>query len=398
MKTPAAVQASVTRRLESSWATDATFAAAGQPAARSWPHEFPIGGPTKTELEADFSAYVRRVHQWRQWAEEHQVQLRWRTRAVSHTLQQLPTHLVVEDITEAARLAGEPWLQRLEQARQRAEMLWTRFAGNPNLKKVLSGSAELSDVDFELLCRAGAWFAANPCSRLTPRQVPIEGMHAKWLNTRLALVKQLAGLDSLGLAPRHPSRVHFTYLDPQYRTTGGRVHDSISIGDNVRLPYIPRVVIISENKDTAVWFPPVADGVAVEGAGSGAAAFAAVDWVRDAEVLVYWGDLDADGLEILNEFRAAGLPAVPLLMDLETYQRWERYGVNVDAKGKELTARPPRHPVEHLLAEQRELYLNLIDESWTRVRRVEQERIPLPVARAALLDVVAEHRLVSVDA
>ncbi|MCC2321260.1 Wadjet anti-phage system protein JetD domain-containing protein [Cellulomonas xiejunii] len=397
MKTPPTVLADVARRLARTWAQHATSSAAGVPAEGLWPHEFAIGNPTQNELERDFPAYVRRVQLWWAWAEEHRVQLRWRTRHVSSTAQQLPTHLVVEDISAAARLAGAPWPERLVRAEHRAAALRDRFDGNPNLERVLSGSVDLNDVDFELLCRAGAWFALNQDSRLTPRQVPIEGMHAKWLNTRQALVKQLAILDDLGLAPRHPSRVHFTYLDPQYRATRGRIHDCISTGDNAHLPYIPRVVLISENKDTAVWFPPVASAIAVEGAGSGAAAFAAVNWIRDAEVLVYWGDMDADGLEILNEFRAAGLPAVPLLMDFETYLRWERYGVNVDAKGKDLTNRPPR-PVEQLPAEQRELYFKLIDERWTRVRRVEQERIPLDVARAALIAVVTERRQVSVDA
>jgi len=101
-------------------------------------------------------------------------------------------------------------------------------------------------------------------------------LHAKWLNTSQHLVASLAGLDVLPLAPPHPPRVHLTYLDPQHRAAGARRHDCVSIGDSVRLPYDPQVIIISENKDTSVAFPPVALGVCIEGEGFGGATAAAL--------------------------------------------------------------------------------------------------------------------------
>lgn len=45
--------------------------------------------------------------------------------------------------------------------------------------------------------------------------------------------------------------------------------------------------------------------------------------------------------------------------------------------------RAPR-PVDHLTEGEGELYEALIAEGWTRFRRVEQERIPLSVAHAAV--------------
>jgi hypothetical protein len=88
-----------------------------------------------------------------------------------------------------------------------------------------------ADVDFGLLCDAAAWFRDNDATGLTPRQVPVPGMHAKWLNTRRHLVASLAGLETLPLAAAHPPRVHLTYLDPEHRAAGGRRHDCISVGD-----------------------------------------------------------------------------------------------------------------------------------------------------------------------
>ena len=70
----------------------------------------------------------------------------------------------------------------------------------------------------------------------------------------------------MGLANR-PTRVHFTYLDAGHLANGGRRHESFTIGDRAEPEYAPRIVVILENKDTAVYFPPIPGGIAVEGEG-----------------------------------------------------------------------------------------------------------------------------------
>ncbi|MGH3793480.1 MAG: Wadjet anti-phage system protein JetD domain-containing protein [Pseudonocardiaceae bacterium] len=67
-------------------------------------------------------------------------------------------------------------------------------------------------------------------------------------------------------------------------------------------PYKPAVILISENKDTAIHFPPLPCGIFVEGAGFGGDTAAAIDWVGTCSTLLYWGDLDAAGPEILNDY------------------------------------------------------------------------------------------------
>jgi hypothetical protein len=89
--------------------------------------------------------------------------------------------------------------------------------------------------------------------------------------------------------------------------------------------------------------------------------------------------MDPDGLEILDGFRAAGIPARSLFMDPEAFDAWERYGTNLDVRGRTLEARPPR-PTLHLTTLEARLYQQLISPTWTRHRRIEQERIPLAVA------------------
>jgi hypothetical protein len=134
------------------------------------------------------------------------VDLQVRTRRVHGTEQELPTHVRVPDVDTAALLVGNGWPQRLTRGRARAPVLTGRYPHLSQPARTLAAVDALTDVDFALLCRAGDWFATHDATGLTPRQVPIEGLHAKWLNTRQHLVRELAGVDDLRLAPPHPPR------------------------------------------------------------------------------------------------------------------------------------------------------------------------------------------------
>ncbi len=377
MKTVAEIRADVARRLARTWAAALT-APPGAP-VDGWPHAFALGQPTSAELAGGFTNFVRNVGELRAWADSHRLDVTIRARRVHGTDQELPTHVTVPDVDTAAGLAGGDWPERLARGRRRAAVLVAEFPELPDRARTLVVVDGLSDVDFDLACRAGHWFATNDATGLTPRQVPVEGLHAKWLNTRHALVRDLAGVDDLKLAPPHPSRLHFTYLDPEHRRAGRRLHDSATVGDAPALAYRPTIVVVSENKDTALHFPELPGGISVEGVGKGGTTAAAFEWLVNAPLVVYWGDMDADGLEILDGFRAAGVPARSILMDVDAYARWERFGTNIDPKGRPLGSRDPR-PLPHLNVGELALYEQLVAPGWTRPRRIEQERIPLPVA------------------
>ena len=190
------------------------------------------------------------------------------------------------------------------------------------------------------------------------------------------------------MARRHPARIHFTYLDPDHLAGGGRRHDSASVGDTMTPAYRPDVVIIVENKDTAIHFPAVPCGIAVEGNGFGGSTAAAFDWIAAAPSLFYWGDIDAEGFEILAGYRRDGLAVTNILMDLPTFDRYQQFGTATDARGNLLTC-PPRRDLLYLTGPEHALYARLTDPSWGRYRRIEQERIPLEVASSAVIETLA---------
>jgi hypothetical protein len=162
------------------------------------------------------------------------------------------------------------------------------------------------------------------------------------------------------------------------------VHDSATIGDSFTPAYPPKVVVISENKDTAVHFPPLAGGISVEGVGRGGKTVASFPWIKDAPVVIYWGDMDRDGFEILNGYREdLGRDVASILMDPVTYERYEPFGTNDDQYGKPIAAGPLR-PAPHLRAPELEVYRQVLDPDQTGHRRIEQERIPLSSALSAV--------------
>jgi hypothetical protein len=210
----------------------------------------------------------------------------------------------------------------------------------------------------------------------------LEGFHAKWLDVagHRQMVCVLAGLESLELKER-PRLVRFRYLDPAYLSTGARTHDAWLEGDTCVLPYRPRVVVICENRDTALWFPAVEGGIAVQGDGmAGTATLMGVDWIAGAERVLYWGDIDVHGFQILAAYRERGLDVRSILMDAATYQAFERFGTMVDKHGRLLQPKPDAQPLPGLTADENALYLRLCSPDHMGPRRIEQERIPLDLA------------------
>jgi hypothetical protein len=394
MKTPDQVTKDISRYLERTWAATLT-----NPASAHWPHRFPLGPISQSELAGPFENIAGQVQRWSQWlrqphASKAEVELHTASRRITGTSQTIPTHLTVHSIGAAAHIAADGWPAQIVLQQARSEALARRFAQlSPEEKtRTLREVSAYSPADFELLCDAARWFQTNSATGLTPRQVPILGLHAKWLNTSQHLIKRLAGVETLGLVPAHPVRVHITYLDPAYRAAGGRLHDVAAVGDTMLPAYTPSLIIISENKDTAVGFPMTADAIAIEGDGyAGPPAISQLNWVRDCSELRYWGDIDAEGFEIVNSYRAAGLPITTLLMDRGTYEKYKTFGSYYDHRGNRLAVRD-RRDLPFLTEAEGQTYRAVTDPSSTEPPRLEQERIPLIDAVAALQSSMTQSR------
>ncbi|MRG60829.1 hypothetical protein GE115_13275 [Agromyces sp. CFH 90414] len=385
MKSPDALVVDIQRRLAGKWQLHLV----GDEVV--FPHAFPLGRLDATTLRRDYaSVHARTVH-LQDWARVARIELDYERReAQGGSMQAVPTHARVDSIDHAAAIAGEGWSARLARARERLSILRERHADASDLGRTLRLLDSYSDVDFELLLVVTGWYLqdfSRAALGVTPRQVPIPGVHAKWLQSHRAGVQALTGLADLGLLPAHPPRIHFTYLDPDHRASGARIHDSATVGDAFAPAYRPEVVVISENKDTAIHFPPLARGISVEGVGKGGKTPAAFPWLRDAPVVVYWGDIDRDGFEILDGYRIDFDRDIDsILMDPTTYVTYEEFGTDYDQYGKLILPGDPK-TVGKLHDDEREMYLRVLDAEHMGHRRVEQERIPLGLAYEAVQSV-----------
>ncbi|WEL94302.1 DUF2220 family protein, partial [Tsukamurella tyrosinosolvens] len=110
----------------------------------------------------------------------------------------------------------------------------------------------------------------------------------------------------------------------------------------------------------------------------------AFPWIRDARYVVFWGDIDRDGYEILDGYREAFDRDIDsIMMDPETYEAYEEFGTDLDQHGRALEAGIPR-PVGRLRDGERSVYLSILSDGHIGRRRVEQERIPLDRALDAV--------------
>ena len=387
LKSPEDLVRALARKFDGVWEG---YAARGVGAADPLllPWTFPLGQPSRADLQSRWPEVRRCALEWQEWSSRCGVPLQFTSRVVFGTPQDVPTHAVMPSLEVALGVLGASAAERHRRGRERAAVVSGGGLGvSPDVVAAsVRAMDSWSDADVHLAVEAAAWFREHDAEGLTPRQVPLPGFHAKWLQSRKKVVTLLSGSD-LGLRWSHPGRVHFTYLDPDHISCGGRRHDSVTAGDRVRPEYVPRVVLISENKDTAVDFPAVPGGVAVEGDGYGPAVHASISWLASAPVVLYWGDMDQDGYRILHQFRSAGINAQSVLMDVEAFERYARFGTSVDKQGREIV--PSAVSLTTLTDQERAVYERITSAQWSGPRRIEQERIPLVVAQEAVLAAAA---------
>ncbi|MEU4157312.1 Wadjet anti-phage system protein JetD domain-containing protein [Actinoplanes sp. NPDC026670] len=290
--------------------------------------------------------------------------------------------------------AGPPAVD-IGRARARASAL--KSAGATLTPATLRAVDTLSPNDVDVLINAVTWLHRHPdAGDWTQRQLPVPGMHTKWLDKHGALLRAVAGREVRDEVRPRPAVMHLTYVDPRHVASGRRRHDAWTTGDVHDIAYPPHVVLVVENRDSRLWFPPVSDTIVVEGGGKAAAALLAnVPWIRSADHVLYWGDIDADGYAILDHFRAAlavptpdGAPATQvtsILMEATDLHRYAPHGVNHDKAGRPI--KPSREVLPHLTETETLAYATIATAGLTPFRRIEQEAIPLTDAAARLLQI-----------
>jgi len=297
----------------------------------------------------------------------------------------------LDAIVELAHLVGEVVGVDVDRGRGIARRL--SDCGARLTPATLRAAVSLPDDEVGALMGALTWLRDHPdVSAWSARSLPVPGIHSKWLVANGNLLRDLTGRDVREEVLPRPAVAHVTYVDPHYLTSGLRRHDAWTTGDVHDLPYVPDVVVVVENRDCRLWFPPLPRTVVVEGGGAAAASLLAdVAWIRRARTVVYWGDLDAAGFAILDRFRDAlrqetgDRPArdvASVLMDAVTLDEFEHLGTTRDKDGRLITSSGAH--LQHLTEDETAAYYAVATAGDAPVRRIEQERLPIELAAAAV--------------
>lgn len=244
-----------------------------------------------------------------------------------------------------------------------------------NPQKIIQSANEWDGI--LTVCR---YFKNNPQPNLYIRELPVR-VHTKFIETQKDIIEKLLNII---IAPyvnckekEFEKRFSLKYLEPlvRFRILDPKISeiffsglDDISIPvsrfENLNLPL--KKVLIVENKTTlftTLTLPKMADAIAIFGGGYSVRNLQNAKWLNQV-ILFYWGDMDAQGFEILSQVRGYFPHTTSVLMNKETF---EKYFENDTGTPSAITTDL------HINKEEKQLYDILKTNNW----RLEQEKIPV---------------------
>lgn len=343
---------------------------------RNWLHgtpfeplSFPAGNPP-----TDYRAMQKEVERLLAGAKSYRVELQKRaTRAYGE--QSLPVRVYIDSAADLLRLIDKT----AEFAAFQADVTLIRATLPqledwlaPNVQRVIEYHGKWPE-----LLAVCAYFLAHPRPNLYARELPI-AVHTKFIEQHMGILRRL--LDAL-LMPEaiaadetqfelrfglryDEALVRLRLLDPLLGPQLGLSLTDVSapISQIAALPLNGRCCVIVENKLVFLTLPDLQNTIAIFGGGFSVEQLSRLAWLHTCQ-LWYWGDLDAQGFQILAQLRSHFPQARSVLMDETTFEAFQTFVV--DGTPCAVTELPGLTPAEHAL------FTHLA----TTNQRLEQERI-----------------------
>jgi hypothetical protein len=240
--------------------------------------------------------------------------------------------------------------------------------------KVIQNQAE-----WESILKVCRYFKQSPKPNLYIRELPIY-VHTKFIERNQSVIKDLLDIliseyNNKG-EKQFEKRFNLKYAEPQvrFKILDKEVSQKYFSGiDDVSIPVsqfealdlpVERVIVF-ENKTTfytALTLPKMDNAIALFGSGFSVSNLKNVYWFKD-KALLYWGDIDVQGFEILSQFRAYFPQTKSILMNKITFENFFEND----------SGTPTNISVQlNLTDEEQQLYDILKTNNW----RLEQEKIP----------------------
>jgi hypothetical protein len=354
---------------------------AGEP----WqPVELPVKGPTAAELRDQLDQARRWLERFQQQAGKFQVEYE----VVQSPLlgaNRVPSRVRIQSFAQLCEILGTVSdVQTIEELRAQTRLAIPVLASWVTAHPL----AALRHASvWERVLATVQWIIGNDTSRLYVRQIDVAGVDTRFVERHHRLLEQLLTIllpsyrfnsEGLGFAARFrfldkPAYIRFRVLDP---TAFSAEFSEMTVRMDELAKAQPQAttVFVVENEVTYLAFPPVPNALVVFGSGF-LTGLADVPWMRHKE-LVYWGDIDTHGFDILDGLRSRFESVRSILMDRDTLmahpQQWET------------EPNPTSRPLPRLTTEEESLYTDLIGGTYGESVRLEQERIRFSIVEETL--------------
>ncbi len=248
-----------------------------------------------------------------------------------HGIQDLPSSIVFQSENDYLKFIGK-------------EKVTARF--KEDIARIIEDYPELNDWiykyprkvienDWDSLLMVCAYFKRTPQPNLYIRELPIK-VHTKFIENNKGIIKELLDIliaDYVDQDEKHfESRFHLKYDEPivRFRILDNSIsHLSFSDVEDISIPIsqfkqlaLPvQKVYVVENKINMLSFPMVEKSIVIWGHGFGVETICNVDWLKDKDIF-YWGDLDAQGFQILSLLRSHFGQVKSFMMDRVTFDNF----------------------------------------------------------------------------
>lgn len=206
----------------------------------------------------------------------------------------------------------------------------------PELKDwVYKYPIKVIENDWDSLLKVCKYFKAKPQPHLYIRELPIQ-VHTKFIENNSGIIRELLDIiiaDYVNIEERKfEARFNLKYDEPlvrfrlldeaiSHQLFGGIDDISIPISEFQHLSLPIQTVYVVENKINMLTFPIKRNSIVIWGHGFGVDIMKNVEWLKSKRIY-YWGDLDAQGFQILSEFRTQFKQVQSFCMDRYTFDQY----------------------------------------------------------------------------
>lgn len=294
--------------------------------------------------------------------------------------QSFPTRIYFEDLTDYLKFIHKEreyynFMLATQEIIEALPLLQTWVLSNP--RKVLDN---LDKWDY--LIKVCKYFLANPRPNIYIREIPLD-ISTKFIEENKTIIKSLLDILIEDYVNKDETEFNkrFNLKDDEplirLRILDFKIAQKLFNGINdLSIPQsqfnqqdLPcKRVFVLENKTNVLNFltlPSLEDSVAIFGKGFGVGGLKGARWLANKQI-IYWGDIDPHGFQILSQIRGYFPQTQSCMMDLETFREFENLATTGACTGVT--------ELEHLTPEEHLLFNHL--SSMEKNNRLEQEKIP----------------------